>query len=266
MRFSLRLLPRMLLTAAALVIVTPLLTAPLVLISFLTTSGGPAYRIAYSWAWIVRKCMGLTFSVQGVEKVQPGTSYIVTPNHQGNADILALFATLPLRFRWVVKKQLLMIPVFGWALNRTGAISLDRSNREKSIKSLKAAKKKLTGGWSVLIYPEGTRGSDPHLQPFKKGAFMLAVQTGVPILPVTCNGAYHILPRKTITFIPGHISVTIGDPIETKGLTAQDVPELMERTRNEIAKSLDPDFNPFDVHTPRHSPPVLTATTSPKDN
>jgi 1-acyl-sn-glycerol-3-phosphate acyltransferase len=256
----------MILTAVALLIVTPLLTTPLVLISLFTKSGRAVFRIAVWWAWTVHKCMGLTFSLQGTEKVEPGTSYIVTPNHQGNADILALFAMLPLPFRWVIKKELLRIPVFGWALAGTGAISLDRSNREKSVRSLKAAKKKLEGGWSVLIYPEGTRSSDPNLQPFKKGAFMMAVQTGVPILPVTCNGAYRVLPRKTITFIPGHITVTIGDPIQTQGLTEQDVPELMERTRHEIAKSLDPEYNPFDVHKPQPSPPVLSAPTTPKEN
>jgi len=246
----------MILTAVALLIVTPLLTTPLILISLFTKSGGAVFRIAVWWAWIVHKCMGLTFSLEGAEKVKEGTSYIVTPNHQGNADILALFATLPLRFRWVIKKELLRIPVFGWALAGTGAISLDRSNREKSIRSLKNAKKKLAGGWSVLIYPEGTRSSNPNLQPFKKGAFMMAVQTGVPILPVTCNGAYRVLPRKTISFMPGHITVTIGDPIQTQGLTEQDVPDLMERTRNEIAKSLDPDYNPFDVHKQQPSPPA----------
>ncbi len=256
----------MVLTVVALAIFTPLLTVPLVLISFLSASGGPAYKIARWWMWIVYKCMGLTFSIEGAEKIEPATSYIVTPNHQGNADILALMSTLPLRFRWVVKKELLRIPVFGWALARTGAISLDRSNREKSIKSLKAAKKKLSGGWSVLIYPEGTRSSDPNLQPFKKGAFMMAIQTGVPILPVTCNGAYHVLPKKTVTFMPGHITVTIGNPIQTKGLTEEDVPELMERTRKEIAKSLDPEYNPFGDQKPRPSPPVLTATPSPKEN
>ncbi len=265
MRFSLRLLPRMILTAAALLIVTPLFTAPIVLLSFFASSGGPTYRIAVSWAWVVHKCMGLTFSVEGAEKVEQGTSYIVTPNHQGNADILALFLTLPVRFRWVIKKELLRIPVFGWALDGTGAIALDRSNREKAIKSLKAAKKKLAGGWSVLIYPEGTRSSDPYLQPFKKGAFMLAVQTGVPILPVTCNGAYRILPRKTITFRPGHITVTIGDPIQTQGLTEEDVPELMERTRNEMTKSLDPEYNPFEDRKTQPASPVLTVT-KPKED
>ena len=265
-RLLLRSLPRMALTALALGIVTPFFTAPLILLSLFTSSGWPSYKIAFWWAKSIKRCMGLTFSLHGAEKIVPGQSYIVTPNHQGNADILALLATLPTPFRWVVKKELLKIPVFGWALNRTGAISLDRSNREKAIKSLQSAKDKLTGGWSVLIYPEGTRSQDPHLQPFKKGAFMLAVQTGVPILPITCNGAYRILPKKTITFVPGHVTIHVGDPIATKGLTVDDVPDLMERTRAEMLKYLDPEYDPFTPPDSRAADSTLNVDATPREN
>jgi len=189
--------------------------------------------------------MGLNFTIRGREKIFPGTSYIVTPNHQGNADILAFLCTLPVPFRWVLKKELLRIPLFGPALGRTGAIAIDRSDSKKAIQSLEEGKKRLEGGWSVLIYPEGTRGWDTHLQPFKKGAFMMAIQTGTPILPVTCNGAFRVLPKKTIFFKPGHIEVVIGDPIETKGLTVKDIPTLMEQTRLAVLTNLDPEFDPF---------------------
>ncbi len=197
------------------------------------------------WAWMVAKSMGLTFSCQGAEKVAPGTSYIVTPNHQSNSDILALVRMLPLEFRWVVKRELLKIPLFGWALARTGAIALNRADRAQSISSLQRAQSKLQGGWSVLIYPEGTRSPDGNIQEFKKGAFMMAVQTGIPILPVTCNGAFKVLPRDTIALRPGHITVTIGEPIDTTGLTVEGVPQLMEKTRQEMSKHLDPDYDPF---------------------
>ncbi len=244
-RFSLLLLPRLLLTAVALVVLTLVLAPPLTIASFLTSSGMPMYRITQWWAHGVARCMGLTFSLRGREKISPGMSYIITPNHQGNADILALLCTLPIPFRWVLKKELLKIPVFGPALGRTGAIAIDRSDPKKAIESLEEGKKRLEGGWSVLIYPEGTRGWDEHLQPFKKGAFMMAVQTGIPILPVTCNGAFRVLPKKTILFKPGHIEVVIGDPIETKGMTVRDVPTLMQRTREIMLNNLDPDFDPF---------------------
>lgn len=244
-RFSLRLVPRLVLTAFALGVLTLALAPPLIISSFLTSSGMPAFRITQWWAWGVSRCMGLTFSLRGREKIVPGTSYIITPNHQGNADILALLRTLPIPFRWVLKKELLKIPIFGPALGRTGAIAIDRSDPRKAIQSLEEGKKKLEGGWSVLIYPEGTRGWDEQLQPFKKGAFMMAVQTGIPILPVTCNGAFRVLPKKTIFFRPGHVEVVIGDPIETQGMTTKDVPKLMEQTRQAILNNLDPQFDPF---------------------
>ena len=237
-------LPRLALAAVALTIVTGVF-GPMVMLSSLVSSGGPAYRIERWWAWLVSKSMGLSFSLRGADNVAPGTSYIITPNHQSNSDILALIRMLPLRFRWVIKRELTKIPVFGWALSCTGAIAIDRSNPKEAIRILHNATDKLKGNWSVLIYPEGTRTYDGKLLPFKKGAFMMAVQTGIPILPVTSNGAFKVLPKKTIWFRPGHIIVTIGNPIPTQGLTENDVPELMERTRSEINKNLDPDYNPF---------------------
>lgn len=245
LRLSIRLLPRIILTAVGLVLVTGILSPPIILIRLFTSSGTPAYRIMVWWAKSVSWLMGLTFSIVGAEKIVPGTSYIVTPNHQGNADILALVTTLPLRFRWVIKKELLKIPLFGAALGGTGAIAIDRSDPRKAVKSLQEGTDKLGGGWSILIYPEGTRSPNEALQPFKKGPFMMAVQTGIPILPVTCNGAFRVLPKKTIIFRPGHIVIEVGDPIITEGMSEKDVPELMEKTRNEILSNLDVNYDPF---------------------
>ncbi len=245
-KFSLINVPRLVLAAVGIFLLTLILAPPLILISLFTPSGWPAYRISCWWAYGVARFMGLTFSIRGKEKITPGASYIITPNHQGNADILALFRCLPTPFRWVIKKELLKIPLFGPALGRTGAIAIDRSNPQEAIKSLEEGKKKLEGGWSVLIYPEGTRSPDENLQPFKKGAFMMAVQTGIPILPVTCNGAFRVLPKKTIFLRPGHIEVVIADPIQTEGLTQEDVPDLIERTRHAMLLNLDTEFDPFD--------------------
>ncbi|MHB8205295.1 MAG: lysophospholipid acyltransferase family protein, partial [Desulfomonilaceae bacterium] len=180
---KIRLFPRIVLTALGLVVVTPLLTPPIVFSSLFTSSGAPAFILMRWWASIISFLMGLKFSVFGTENVDPGQSYIVTPNHQGNADILGLVIGLPVRFHWVIKRELLRIPVFGWALTGTGAIAIDRSNKETAVASLNQAKNKLSDGWSMLIYPEGTRTPDGKLLPFKKGPFMMAVQTGLPILP-----------------------------------------------------------------------------------
>jgi 1-acyl-sn-glycerol-3-phosphate acyltransferase len=225
--------------------ITPILAPPLIVISLFEETGRIGYWLERLWARQVARSMGLTFSIQGTEKLVPGASYIVTPNHQGNADILALIITLPFRFRWVLKRELLRIPLFGWALGRTGAISLNRSDRPQAMRTLKDGASKLAGGWSVLIYPEGTRTSDGHLQPFKKGAFMMAVHSGIPVLPVTCNGAFKIMPKKAFTFRPGHITVTVGDPIPSEGLGEDDVPRLMDQTRTAVGKHLDTHYNPF---------------------
>lgn len=231
--------------AVGIVLMTVLLAPPMMIRSMFPRSAYVNYRMGRMWNWAVAKFMGIRFSISGTENILPGASYIITPNHQGFADILALFVNLPVPFRWVIKRELLKIPLFGRALGATGAICLDRADRDRSVRSLQEGVKKLGDGWSVLIYPEGTRTPDGLLHPFKKGAFMMAVQTGIPILPVTCNGAFKIMPKKTLLFRPGRVTLTIGEPILTEGLTEQDVPQLMERTRQAINRNLDLAYDPF---------------------
>ena len=237
---------RLIITAVGIVVLTPILTIPMLLSAVLVKPGKFSYLIMKTWNRAVAKLMGLRFSLSGVENLDTNTSYIITPNHQGLADILAIVSTLPVRFRWVVKRELFKIPVWGLALWATGAIPIDRSNSATAIKRLNKEKdEKLKGGWSVVIYPEGTRTPDGKLKDFKKGAFMMAVQTGIPILPVVCNGAFKVLPKKTLAFRPGHIKLNICPPIPTQGLSEEDVPELMSRTRQAILAKLQLDYDPF---------------------
>lgn len=236
---------RLIFGAVTITIVTLVFAPPLILISLFTSSGRPGYIIARIWCWTASRSLGISSSVQGAERADPKTSYIITPNHQSNLEIMSLVLTLPTPYRWVIKKELLKIPMFGWALGRTGAVSIDRSDKAKAVQTLKEGASKLSDGWSLLIYPEGTRTSDGFLQPFKKGAFMLAVNTGTPILPVTVNGGFKLWPKKSFKLKSGRISITVCDPIPTKGLTEDDVPELMEKTRAAIQAYLDPDFDPF---------------------
>jgi 1-acyl-sn-glycerol-3-phosphate acyltransferase len=236
--------PRLIYAATGLFFDT-LVMAPIIIISGLFSDGITTFKLTRLWSNIVSFFFGITVSIKGAENVTPNTSYIITPNHQSHADILALIKVLPTPFRWVIKRELLKIPLFGQALAATGSIAVDRRDRNSSIQKLKEGTTKLADGMSVLIYPEGTRSPDGNIQAFKKGAFMMAVQTGIPILPVTCNGAAKILPKKSLAISPGHITVTIGRPIQTTGMTEQDVPELMERTKAEILLNFDPDYDPF---------------------
>jgi 1-acyl-sn-glycerol-3-phosphate acyltransferase len=245
-KFRLRQLPRLIFVAIGVGIVTFFFAPPLILASILSSSDKAGYLIARAWAWSVAKIVGVSASLHGRRDIDPEASYVITPNHQGNVDILALVLTLPMKFRWVIKRELLRIPFFGWGLGRTGAISLDRKKGREAVKQLREGSSKLEGGWSLLIYPEGTRSPDQNMLPFKKGPFRLAVDTKVPILPVTVNGAFKILPRKTLLPLPGHLTVTVGDPIPTDNIDVKDIPQLMEQTRSAILQHLDPGYDPFD--------------------
>lgn len=122
---------------------------------------------------------------------------------------------------------------------------MDRSNSMRAVRSLLGAREKVRDGWSILIFPEGTISDGGELLPFKKGPFAFAVMTGLPILPVTCNGVFRILPKGGRTLQRGHVTVTIGDPIATNGLNGSDIPVLMEAVRAEIARHIDPEYDPF---------------------
>jgi 1-acyl-sn-glycerol-3-phosphate acyltransferase len=209
------------------------------------TLGRVAQRLTVKWARIVLRLVGISCSVENAHNIVTDASYIITPNHQSIMDFLPLLCTLPMRFRWALKKKLLSIPLFGRGLISMGAVSIDRSNPGKALKVILNATERLKDGWSVLIYPEGTTTHDGQMLPFKRGPFLLAVKTGAPILPVTCNGAFKIMPRGSRLIKPGHVKVVIGKPIMTTGLNEKDVPALMEKTRAEMRKHLDPEYNPF---------------------
>lgn len=245
---NIAMLPRKIITVITLIVATAIVVPPILALSVLPKTATPIFYLMKSWAWMVAKAMGFTWTVEGRDKVDKEVSYIITPNHQGHADSLALTLTLPLKFRWVMKRELLKIPFFGWALARTGGISLDRSKGSESLTKLREKSGgKLTKGWGVLVYPEGKRARDGKLQEFKKGAFVMAIHSGAPILPVAVSGAYKILRPKSLDLQKGHIHVTVCDPIDTKGLTESDIPGLMKSVREAIAEKLGPDALPLSL-------------------
>jgi 1-acyl-sn-glycerol-3-phosphate acyltransferase len=244
-RVKLSRLPRVVFMGIVAVLMSVVLAPIMILVSLFVDATMFAYKTGRFWCSAVKFSAGVTSSLHGAEKVVPGVSYIITPNHTSNVDILALVTELPTPYRWVVKNELLKIPFFGWGLASTGCVSINRANGKQAAQSLMESGDKLKGGWSLLIYPEGTRSKDGRLQPFKKGAFRMAVETGTPILPVTVNGADKILPKKSLNLRPGHVTVTLGDPIPVEGLTDKDIPELMQRTREAVAANLDLDYDPF---------------------
>jgi 1-acyl-sn-glycerol-3-phosphate acyltransferase len=168
-----------------------------------------------NWARTIVERAALTLEVTGREHLRPNTAYLVMSNHQSNYDIPILFHVLGSNLRMIAKLELFRVPIFGDALREAGFIAVDRSNRERAIESLRDAKAKLASGVNVWIAPEGTRSVTGDLGPFKKGGFVLALDTGWPILPVSLRGTRDVLRPRHYRSSPGaHVHVVLHEPID----------------------------------------------------
>lgn len=194
--------------------------------------------IAGTWARIVALVTPMPVRVVGRRNVDPRQSYVVVSNHQSLFDIIVLYGWLGIDFRWVMKQELRSVPGLGAACAALGHIYIDRSNHEAAVESINAARERITGGTSVLFFPEGTRSNDSRMRPFKKGAFRFAVDTGLPILPVTVDGTCDVLPARQFDLRPGRARLVIHEPIVTDGLATADLPTLTERVRRTIGSAL----------------------------
>ena len=212
----------------------------IILVSLLDPDGRLVQRLAHWWGRILLKLAHIRLEVQGLEHLQEGQAYVFAANHRSNFDIFVLLAVLPCRFLFVAKKSLFQIPVFGWALSRMGSIPVDRTNLKAAIKSLNQAAAIVRGGVSMMIFPEGTRGTSGELLPFKKGVFIMALKAAQPIVPVAISGTRFIQPRKSFRVRPGPVRVVISPPINPEDYHRQE--DLMEAVRRAIAANYDPDF------------------------
>jgi 1-acyl-sn-glycerol-3-phosphate acyltransferase len=161
------------------------------------------------------------------------------PNHLSNFDIPVILAHLKVQFRWLAKSELFRIPLFGFAMKRAGYISIDRSNRRSAFESLTKAAQIIRNGRSVLIFPEGTRSRDQSIKAFKKGGFVLAVESGVPIVPIVIHGTWRIMSKNGLVIRPGNVTVEILDPIETKDYSRRTKDDLVERVRMVIVDNFE---------------------------
>ena len=219
---------------------TLLLFLPIVAAASFSSTGNAAFTISRAWAWIMLTATGVGTEIRGREKIRSGQSYVIISNHQSHFDILALVIRLGIQFRWIIKRELRSVPLFGFALDKSKNIFIDRADRDKAARSIREGIRRLPPGVSVLFFAEGTRSPDGAIQPFKKGGFTTAVESGFPILPVTVNGSRKILPKGSLVFTPGSIEVVVGDPIDTHGFTHDTIGELMAATRSRIIADFDP--------------------------
>src|SRR5262244_4451116 len=179
--------------------------------------GKRVYGISRFWSWAILRIVGAPLKVHGLHHLSPKQPYIFMVNHQSNIDIPVLLHGLPaFQLRWIAKKELLWVPFFGWAMWAAKHITVDRSDRMDALGSLKKAKERMKSGISLVIFPEGTRSSNGHLLPFKRGGLLLAVRTQTPIVPVTISGSWAILPKGDWRIRRGQIEVTVGPPVSVK--------------------------------------------------
>lgn len=221
------------------VLVTLLFATLTILASFFSKSGNTPHNIARVWAKCLLLASGIKVTVKGLSNITPTKSYIFMPNHVSNFDIPVLLAHLLVQFRWLAKAELFKIPVFGYAMQRAGYISIDRTDRASAIKSLRKAGKMIGNGVSVLIFPEGTRSYDNTIQPFKKGGFVLAVEAGVPIVPVIIHGTWPIMSKNKLRIKSGEVVLEVAKPIDTSNYTLQTKDNLMEKVRTVIIDSFE---------------------------
>jgi 1-acyl-sn-glycerol-3-phosphate acyltransferase len=220
---------------------TPLLTVITVicaslslLISLVDKSGSAQHRIAQRWAKLCVWCSGSKLVVRGAENLRKHPVAVYASNHTSYMDTPVIFAALPFQFRILARKQLWPIAFIGWYLNRSGQIPIDTDNTHASLSSLGVGVKALRSGTPLFVFPEGGRTATGELKPFLSGAAYMAIRAQVPLVPIALTGVFDLLPIHTHHFYPGVLTLAVGEPIETKGMTPRQTDALTTQLRDAI--------------------------------
>lgn len=206
------------------------------LVNVIDPSGDRFHRMAAWWGHFCARLMGISAEITGEEHYDPNANYLIVSNHASMADIPLILGSIHLNMRFVAKEELGKIPIFGWAIKQAGYVLIKRGQNKEALKSLLKASEVLKNGRSVHIFPEGTRSTTGEIQPFKRGAFMIAQKAHAPILPVTIIGSNRITPKKSLRISKARVQLIIGEAIATKGKNAQ---ELQEATFATITKNME---------------------------
>ncbi len=205
--------------------------------SLFDASGDFGHRCARAWAWLVLRTTGVRVTVRGVERLDPRRSYILAANHQSIYDIPIVFASLPLQLRIIAKQSLGRFPFLGWHLQRTGHLLVDRSNPGARV--LKRMARLVSGSRSVIVFPEGTRSPDGTVARFKGGMFLLAVDSGLPVVPVSIAGSRYVMRKGRLMTCPGDVTITVHEPMATTDVTRERTREFAERVREVVRRDVD---------------------------
>ncbi|WP_348263574.1 lysophospholipid acyltransferase family protein [Telmatobacter sp. DSM 110680] len=203
-------------------------------VSLFEKGGRLQHRLAQIWARGCIKISGSHLVVRGTENLRKYPVAVYAANHTSYMDTPVIFSTLPFQFRILAKKELWTMPFIGWHLNRSGQIPVDSVSSNSTVSSLGAAVRALRAGMPLFVFPEGARTPDGTTQPFLAGAAFLAIRAQVPLVPIALSGVYDLLPMHTRHFYPGEITLTVGEPISTEGMTLRQVEALNIRLRETI--------------------------------
>jgi 1-acyl-sn-glycerol-3-phosphate acyltransferase len=223
-----------------LTVITVICGSVSLLVSFLEKNGRMQHRIARFWARSVVRGTGCSITVHGMENLRSQPVAVYASNHTSYMDTPVIFGALPFQFRILAKKELWPIAFIGWYLDRSGQIPIDTANPHATMSSLAGGVKALRAGMPLFVFPEGGRTETGALKPFLSGAAYLAIRAQVPLVPIALRGVYDLLPIHTRHLYPGELTVIVGAPIETKGMTVRQTDELNARLRSAIEGLLEP--------------------------
>ena len=187
------------------------------------------FKCAVPWAKTILWVSGVKVKVRGLENIDTGKPGIYLSNHQSYFDIFILLACLPVDFKFLLKQELMKIPLLGWAMKGAEYIAIDREDPRKALQSMNEAARRIKEGASVLIFPEGTRSVDGQLQPYKKGGFRLALKAGCDLVPIGIIGSCRIVSKGSLTVKRGNVSMNIGEPVFAGEYSKKDMDQMMAR-------------------------------------
>ena len=220
--------------------------------------GRIAHGCARTWAWLILATTGVRVRTSGIDRIPPGGSYVFVSNHQSIYDIPVLFANMPFQLRILAKASLGTFPVLGWHLRYTGHLLVDRARVGAS--TLRHVATLMSRGHSLVVFPEGARSLDGKVGRFKRGLFLMAVQSGLPIVPVSVVGSRHVMQKGRLMTCPGEIELIVHAPIPTHGLTRRDVGALTERAHAVVTATVSargPTVDALNLGMPPPSPDRL---------
>ena len=214
---------------------TPIWATIGIIFSFFDWSGRPIAWVAKQWSKLLLFISGIPYTVNGLDHLDPDQQYVFTANHESAFDILLVYAALPHKLVFLAKTELKKIPFLGWAMVLGKHIFVDRKNHKAALASMDIAKDSLKKyPRSIMIFPEGTRSLDGQMKPFKRGGTVLAIETGLPVVPVAICGTFDVIKKGSFNIYPKTIGLVIGHPVPTTGLSIEDRNTVTETLRQQV--------------------------------